>query len=75
MHRFFERTRLPVLPPWPGILLLANYVVFKLMASPYPSGSELRHAANEMKETTIAIIFVWIAWGLFERERAARRAR
>jgi len=74
-HDFFGRLELPVVSMWMGILLLANYAAFKLSASPYPSGSELRHAANELKESSIALIFVWIAWSLFEGERAAKRAR
>lgn len=72
---FFERIRLPVVPLWTGVLLLVNYAVFKMIASSHASGSELRHAANELKESTIAVVFVWIAWILFENEKAAKRAR
>ena len=74
-HDFFERIRLPVVPLWTGVLLLVNYAVFKMVGSSHASGSELRHAANELKESTIAVIFVWIAWILFESEKAAKRAR
>jgi hypothetical protein len=68
-HAFFGRIGLPVVPIWTGILLLTNYAVFKLVGSNYPSGSELRHAANELKESTSAIIFAWIAWVVFQQER------
>lgn len=74
-HDFFERIRLPVVPLWTGVLLLVNYAVFKMVGSSHASGSELRHAANELKESTIAVIFVWIAWIQFENEKAAKRAR
>jgi len=73
-HDFFGRIGVPVVSVWMGILLLANYAAFKLSASPHASGSELRHAANELKESSIALIFVWIAWGVFEKERVGKRA-
>jgi hypothetical protein len=74
-HTLFERIRLPIVPLWTGVLLLVNYAAFKMVASSHASGSELRHAANELKESTIAVIFVWIAWILFKKEKAAKRAR
>ncbi|MBW2694646.1 MAG: hypothetical protein JRE57_18810 [Deltaproteobacteria bacterium] len=66
---FFRRIGLPVVPIWTGALLLTNYAVFKLVGSDYQPGSELRHAANELKESTIAVIFGWIAWVAFQQER------
>jgi len=66
---FFRRIGLPVVPIWTGALLLTNYAVFKLVGSDYPSGTELRHAGNELKESTIAVIFGWIAWVVLQAER------
>jgi len=68
-HAFFERIGVPVVPIWTGLLLLTNYAVFKLVGSNYPSGSELRHAANELKESTSAVIFACIAWVVFQKQR------
>jgi hypothetical protein len=70
-HAFFGRIGLPIIPIWLGILLLTNYAVFKLVGSYYPSGSELRHAANELKESTSAVNFACIAWVVFQRERGS----
>lgn len=68
---FFGRIGRPIIPIWLGILLLTNYAVFKLVGSYYPSGSELRHAANELKESTSAVIFAWTARVVLQRERSS----
>jgi len=68
-HAFFGRIGMPIVPLWTGILLLTNYAIFKFVASHYPSGGELRHAANELKESTSAVIFAGIAWIVLQKVR------
>jgi hypothetical protein len=69
--RSSEESAYRVVPIWTGVLLLTNYAVFMFVGSCNPSGRELRHAANELKETVSAVILAWIAWVVFQNERGA----
>lgn len=70
MHSFFDQIGLPIVPIGFGFLLVVNYVAFKWAGSQQVSDSELRHAANELKETTIALLFVPVAWEIWRSGRA-----
>ena len=69
-----RRLRVPVPPLWSGGLLLATYVTFKFTAIQFPHGGEVRHVANELKETNSAVVILLLAAWELRRVRRTTEA-